>query len=49
MVIANVNGVENVNALTATDGGTTLDALGEILTIDDSSIATNGSHTITVV
>jgi len=48
-VIANTTGVENVNALTATGGGSTLDALGETLAIADSSVATNGTHTITVV
>jgi len=48
-VIANVTGVENVNALTASSGSTTLDALGETLAIADNSIATNGTHTITVV
>ena len=47
--IANVDGVENVNALTATDGTTTLDALGESLAVPDNSIATNGTHSITVV
>lgn len=48
-IIANTDGVENVNALTVTGGGSTLDALGEILSIADSSVATNGTHTITVV
>lgn len=46
--VANAAGVENVNALTATDGTTVLDALGEILSIADNSIATSGTHTITV-
>ncbi|PKG31666.1 baseplate J/gp47 family protein [Methanoregula sp.] len=48
-VVANAAGVENVNALTATDGTTVLDALGESLSIADNSIATSGTHNLTVI
>jgi len=47
--VANTNGVENVNALTATDGTTVLDALGETITVPTNGIATDGTHIITVV
>jgi len=49
MAIATAEGVVNVTALSTTDGTNVVDALGEKFTIADNGVATNGTHTITVV